>query len=146
MTTTTTMLNEVRCSTQIPDVTGLEKDVLSVGRHFYLNCEGTWNREFDFSKASIALDEKNKNTIKVFKIESRNANLFQVDIVLYMAGDIKTSNVKISDGIHEIDLGAQAFKIKSVLEAKSEKPPPPFGYIISQLNWPWQYSAAVLFF
>jgi hypothetical protein len=138
------MLNEVKCSTQIPDVVGLEKETLTVGRHFYLNCEGTWDREFDFSKAFVVLDESTKNTIKVFKIEARNANTFDVDLVLYVAGDIRTTQFKISDGQKEIDLGAQTFKVKSVLPQQTEKPPEPYGYALSQLTWPWQYSAAVL--
>ncbi len=138
------MLNEVRCSTHIPDVVGLEKETLTVGRHFIINCEGTWDRTFDFSKAFVVVDENNKNTMKVFKIEARNANSFDVDTVLYIAGDIKTTNFKISDGVQVIDLGPQNFKIKSVIEQKGEKPPEPFGYVISQLQWPWQYSAAAL--
>lgn len=138
------MLNEVKCSTQIPDVVGLEKETLTVGRHFYLNCEGTWDREFDFSKAFVVLDESTKNTIKVFKIEARNANTFDVDLVLYVAGDIRTTQFKISDGQKEIDLGAQNFKVKSVLPQQTEKPPEPYGYVLSQLTWPWQYSAAIL--
>lgn len=143
------MLSEARCSIQIPEVIGLEKDVLTVGRHFYLNCEGadgSWDRAFDFSKAFVVLDDKNKNTMKVFKIEARNANSFDVNIILYVTGELKISNFKISDGTHDIDLGAQTFKVKSVLEAKTEKPPEPFGYIISHLEWPWQYSAAALIF
>lgn len=138
------MLNEVKCSTQIPDVGGLEKETLTVGRHFYLNCEGTWDREFDFAKAFVVLDETTKNTIKVFKIEARNANSFDVDLVLYIAGDIKTTQFKITDGQKTIDLGPQNFKVKSVLPQQTEKPPEPFGYALSQLTWPWQYSVGIL--
>ncbi len=138
------MSNEVKCSVQIPDVIGLEKEVLTVGRHFYLNCQGSWDSAFDFSKAFVVLDENNKNTIKVFKIEARNTNTLDVDLVLYIAGEIKTSNFKITDGVHEIDLGAQQFKVKTVLEQKNEKPQEPFGYIVSELNWPWQYTAAAV--
>jgi hypothetical protein len=138
------MSNQVQCTTQIPEAEGLENNVLTVGRHFFLNCEGSaesWDRAFDFSKAFVILDENNKNSIKVFKVEARNANSFDVDLTLYVAGDIQTSNFKISDGNHEIDLGPQNFKIKTVIEQKTEKPPEPFGFIVSRLNWPWQYSA-----
>jgi hypothetical protein len=138
------MLNEVKCSIQIPEVVGLEKETLTVGRHFYLNCEGTWDRDFDFSKAFVVLDESTKNTIKVFKIEARNTNTFDVDLVLYVAGDIQTTQFKMTDGEKTIDLGAQNFKVKSVLPEQKEKPPEPYGYALSQLSWPWQYSAAVL--
>jgi hypothetical protein len=131
----------VRCTTEVPEVTGLEKDVLTVGRHFYLNCEGSWNREFDFSKAFAVVDENSKNTIHIFKIEARNANSFDVDLILYVTGEFKTQDFKISDGTHEIDLGPQMFKVKSVIDAKAEKPPEPHGYIVSNMNWPWQYSA-----
>jgi hypothetical protein len=139
------MLNDIKCSIQIPDVPGLEKDALTVGRHFYLSCDGTWDKSFDFSKAFVAVDESNKNTIKIFKIEARNANSFDVDLILYVAGELKTTNFKITDGKTEIDLGSQDFKVKSVIE-KTEKPPEPFGYVVSSLQWPWQYSAGILLF
>ncbi len=140
------MSSEVNCTIQIPEIKGLEKDTLTVGRHFYLNCEGTWDKAFDFSKAFAIVDEKSKNTIKIFKIEARNANTFDVDIILYAAGELKTQNLKISDGATEIDLGAQTFKVKSVIESKTEKPPEPFGYMVSELNWPWEYTAAIVIF
>ncbi len=141
------MQSEIKCTTQIPEILGLEKDTLTVGRHFYLNCEGLWDKEFDFSKAFAVVDENSKNTIKVFKIEARNSNSFDVDMILYVAGELKTTNFKISDGVREIDLGAQSFTVQSVIDQKTEKPPEPFGYIVSELQWPWQYSViAVLIF
>ena len=142
-------VNQIHCKLQIPDVVGLEKDILTVGRHFYLNCEGLRDPAFDFSKATVMLDENSKNTIKVFKIEARNANSFDVDLVLYVAGELKSPSFKITDGSREIDLGAQDFKVKTVIEQAGkppEKPPEPFGYMISQLHWPWQYSAGLLLF
>jgi hypothetical protein len=177
------MMTDVRCTTQMPDVPGLEPQQLTVGRHFFLNCEGTWNRQFDFSKAQLVLENppsggakppsevvKTPPTVaRVFKVEARDMNSFDVDLTLYATGNIRFTDFVLSDGEIKLSLGPQSFTVVSVLEktkemaapqaqapeskdnsaqAGSAAAPQPFGYTYFKLPWPTSYSmaAAVLIF
>jgi len=150
------MMTEVRCSQHIPEVSGLPADQLTVGRHFILSCEGTWDRDFDFSKAQFILNEQSQHILKVLKAEVRDINSFDVEATGYVAGQLQIPDLKITDGSKNISLGSQQIKIETVLEqpAQQQSPqtaeqgapqkPQPYGYIWSQLTWPWVYSLTAL--
>ena len=148
------MMSEVRCSQHIPDVSGLPPEQLTVGRHFVLSCEGTWDREFDFSKAQFVLNEQSQHIVKVLKAEARTVNSFDVEATAYVAGQLQIPDLKITDGVRAVSLGPQQLKVETVLEQpKQQMPsteqggpqkPEPYGYIWSQLSWPWIYSLTAL--
>ena len=138
-------MSNLSCKSEIPEVKGLEANQMTVGRHLILNCEGDWNKAFDFSKASVKLEANLKNTMKVFKVEARNAEKFDVDMTLYSVGSFEIPDLVLSDGTNEISLGRQQFQLSSVIEkSEDQKPPNPFGPILPlTLSWPAIY--AVLF-
>lgn len=134
---------DVKCTTVIPDVPDLKAQELTVGRHFFLNCSGQWDKSFDFTKAQFVTDEHNKFVFKIFKAEARSTDAFDVDMTLYSAGEMKFPDMVISDGTLQISLGPQQFTVVSVLpppDPQKPEPPKPFGYAIGMLHWPMAYT------
>lgn len=147
------MMTEVRCSTHIPDVPDLPQQELSVGRHFYLNCEGTWDRSFDFSKAQLAQIDYAAPILRLFKAEARDIQSFEVDLTLYQAGQVQIKDLVLTDGIRQLSLGPQSFQVASKIQkqtdpsadssqAQTQVPgqPQPFGYKYFDLQWPVVYT------
>lgn len=134
---------EVKCTTVIPDVPDLKAQELTVGRHFFLNCQGNWDKSFDFTKAQFVTDEQNKFILKLFKAEARSTDSFDVDMTLYQAGQVQFPDLVISDGTLQVSLGPQKFEVVSVLpkpDPQKPEPPKPFGYAIGMLHWPMAYT------
>jgi len=134
---------DVKCTTTIPEVSDLKSQELTVGRHFFLSCEGSWDKSFDFTKAQFLSDDNTKYVFKLFKAEARSTESFEVDMTLYAAGQVQFPDMIISDGTVQISLGQQNFTIASVLpkpDPKNPEPPKPFGYAISNLHWPMAYT------
>ncbi|MES2800864.1 MAG: hypothetical protein V4654_00100 [Bdellovibrionota bacterium] len=135
---------DVKCAINIPDVPDLKTQELTVGRHFYLSCDGTWDKSFDFTKAQFLTDDKTKFVFKLFKAEARSTESFEVDMTLYSAGKVQLSDMIITDGTLQISMGPQTFEVISVLPPpdpkKPEDQPKPFGYAISSLHWPMAYT------
>lgn len=142
-------MNQVKCTTNIPDVPDLKAQELTVGRHFFLECSGDWDKSFDFSKAQFLSDENSKYIFKLFKAEARSTDIFDVDMTLYTAGQVQFPDLMITDGALQISLGPQKFDVVSVLPkpdpakqqaGEKQEPPKPFGYAISNLQWPMAYT------
>ncbi len=134
---------EVKCTVNIPEVSDLKSQELTVGRHFFLSCEGTWDKSFDFTKAQFLTDEQTKFVFKLFKAEARSTESFEVDMTLYAAGKVQFPNMIISDGNLQISMGQQTFEVVSVLpkpDPQAKEPPKPFGFAISSLHWPMAYT------
>lgn len=133
---------DVKCATVIPDVPDLKAQELTVGRHFYLSCQGSYDKSFDFSKTQLITDEQNKYLIKVFKAEARSTDTFEVDMTLYAAGKVQFPDMVISDGSLQLSLGAQNFEVVSVLpkpDPKNPEQPKPFGFAVGMIHWPMAY-------
>lgn len=144
-------MSSIQCDLVIPDVPDLKPQELTVGRHFYLNCKGSWDKNFDFSKAQIVSDEASQFIFKIFKAEARSVSEFEVDMTLYKAGQLDFPDLVLSDGQLQISLGKQSFQVTSVLppaDPNNPKPPEPFGFAVGGLGWPMAYTwiAAGLFF
>lgn len=134
---------DVKCTAVIPDVPDLKAQELTVGRHFFLSCQGNWDKSFDFTKAQFLTDEQTKYVFKLFKAEARSTDTFEVDMTLYAAGKVQFPDMIISDGTLQISLGPQQFEVISVLpkpDPQKPEPPKPFGYAIGMLHWPMAYT------
>lgn len=134
---------DLKCATVIPEVSGLEANQLTVGRHFYLNCQGSYDKAFDFTKAQFLVDETNKHVVKIFKAEARGTDSFDVDMTLYQAGKVQFPDLIISDGNAQFSLGKQEFEVISVLpkpDPQNPEPPKPFGFAVGSLHWPIAYT------
>lgn len=143
------ILKTVQCQIVIPEVAGLKDQEITVGRHFILNCQGDWDKSFDFTKAKFEFADIKLNTmLKVIKVEARDTTSFDIDMVSYVAGESKFESLIISDSTSKISLGAQKFNVVSVLPKPEEQqlneqgqplPPKPFGYAVGEVSWPYLY-------
>lgn len=136
-------MSEVKCTTLIPDVSDLKPQELTVGRHFFLSCQGQWDKSFDFTKAQFLADEKSKYLFKLFKAEARSTDTFEIDMTLYASGQVQFPDMIISDGTLQLSLGPQQFTVASVLpppDPQKPEPPQPFGFAVGSLHWPISYT------
>lgn len=138
----------LNCERVIAPVKGLPDQQITVGRHVTFQCNGSWDKLFNFNKAQIKVDEATNYTVKVIKAEARSVSGFDVDVVFYSAGEFQFTNFILSDGSTEILLGPQSIKVETVIEKPQEgKPPEPFGPIIPLgLSWPAYYLTATVGF
>lgn len=137
-------MDQVKCRIEIPDVEGLKPQEMTVGRHAIFSCEGDWNKSFDFTQAQVKLDEQDKYILKVFKAEARSGNSFDVNMTVYVAGEMQWPEMILTDGTNEIALGQQQMSIASVLQPAGPGQPPqkPYSYIFPMnLHWPLIYTA-----
>lgn len=136
----------ISCERQIPQVSGLKDQQITVGRHVFLQCTGDWQKEFQFPQAKIVLAESSKFSAKVFKAEARSASQFDVDLVFYSAGEFVFPDLTISDGTIDLHLGEQKFLVETVLEkVQADKKPEPFGpYFPLKISWPTSYLIVLL--
>ena len=131
----------VICQRLIPKISGLKDEEVTVGRHILFQCTGEWEKSFNFSQAQLLLDEKSKFSMQMHGAEARSSQQFDLDLVLYVAGEIKLEDLIITDGTQQISLGPQTFQVQSVLEKSAEgKQPEPFGAILPfPIPWPKSY-------
>lgn len=132
----------LQCERQIPTVSGLKDQEITVGRHVFFNCTGDYDKAFDFSAAKVLTNENENFKIKVIKAEARSANQFDVDLVFYSAAEFMYPDLIITDGNLQLSLGQQNFKVQTVIEKSAEgKKPEPFGPVLPlKLSWPVNYS------
>ena len=137
----------IQCERQIPIVTGLKDQEITVGRHVFFACTGDYDKTFNFVNAKVlSTDEKENLKIKIYKAEARSADQFDVGLVFYSAGEFKFNDLIITDGALQISLGEQNFAVQTVIEQSKEgKPPEPFGPVLPmKLAWPLNYFLILL--
>ncbi len=146
----------LQCQIDIPAIAGLKDQEITVGRHFIVNCNGDWDKSFDFTKAKFEFDNtKLQAMFKLVKAEARDTTSFDIDMVSYVVGESKFESLIISDGTSKISLGAQKFNVISVLPKPEEQqlneqgqpmPPKPFGYAVGEVSWPYLYIILIFLF
>lgn len=136
----------LQCERQIPTVSGLKDQEITVGRHVFFTCTGDYDKAFDFSVAKVLANEKDNLKIKIIKAEARSASQFDVDLVFYSATEFMFPDLIITDGNLQLSLGQQNFKVQTVIEKSLEgKPPEPFGPVLPlKLSWPVNYSLIIV--
>lgn len=134
------------CKLSIPEVPGLESQQLTVGRHFFFVCEGDTGN-FDFAKAQlVTLPEAKYEFALVRATPNQTQPTITFDMVSYIAGEIKTTELKFTDGAHEVMLKVDPIKVHSVLPEPQKnaegqvQPPEPYGFNLSNLHWPLSYT------
>lgn len=94
---------------------------LTVGHIFYLSCQGQFGLKPNFERAQFSLDEKEKNLIKLLKVEQRSPNEIDLQVVSYTTGDHKIADLKIEVDGELFELGPVEFFVDSVVQMKSQK-------------------------
>ena len=139
-------MDTVSCQLEISEVKGMDANRITVGQHLFLKCDGIWDQSFEFNKAQIKTSEEQKYTIKVLQAGANKKSGFDLDFVLYSAGDYQFQEFIITDGVREINLGPQKFQVASVITPPEDgKPPEPYGSVLPlSLTWPTYYFISFL--
>lgn len=105
----------MQCNLDIPKISGLEDNQLTVGREFYLNCKGDWPKDLVQEKLQFAGDANMKYTLKVVGFEFRSPEEADIKVVSYIAAKVQIPQLVITDGVKNVELGPVAFQVESVL-------------------------------
>lgn len=139
------MLN---CSLDIPQVAGLVDNEITVGRVFYLTCEGVLDKNFNSADLQLNfLNQENMpHVIKVLSAQARNAALLDLKVVSYQVGRHELQAVKLSDGRIVYDLNWPTIDVKSVIKPDQpvQKPFGPYGPVDLKLSVEFWFILAAL--
>ena len=142
-------MNSLSCQVKISEIEGLKDQEITVGRHVLLQCRGDLAKDISWSQLHIKSEQKSPDyKVKIFNAEASGNSDLMIDFTFYSAGDFKYSDFILTDGQNEIHLGAQNFKVETVIEKSSDqKPPEPFGPILpATLSWPILYTVVLIGF
>jgi len=121
----------IQCSVDIPKVSGLEDQQLTVGRVFYLNCTGDWPKTLKQDQLHFEGDANLKYQVKLLKFEFRSPTEADLQVTSYLAAKHQLPNLILTDGEQKVELGPVQFQVQSILppQDKGEKVEPygPFG-------------------
>lgn len=110
----------VQCKIDIPAVSGLQENQLTVGREFILSCEGDFPRDLQADKMQVLLAPEQKYSLQLLGFEFRNPTTAELKVTAYRAGDIRFDDLQITDGTQTVSLGSVQYRVETVL-------PPPQG-------------------
>lgn len=130
------------CQVNIPAVSGLEDNILNVGRHVLLTCHSE-NSSVSVNTGRLVFkgDEQQTGAVHLIKAEAQGSD-YKLELTFYRAGQHNLEQVPLSDGENELILKVPSFDVKSVIEEpQNGKPPQPFGAIL-----PIGLSTPILYF
>lgn len=116
------MLN---CAVETFPVKNLPDNVLSVGRIFFLSCEGNVPTEFQLAKANLNIKEPLQ--LKLLSAQMRSPAHIDLKVVSYQVGVHELKEIQLSDGILSLPLNISQFEVKSVIKQNEPPPQAPFG-------------------
>ncbi len=104
------------CKLDIPKIAGLEDGRLTVGREFFITCEGMIPKEIKIEKLHFNLDPKASiYQLKLLSFEFRNSSTADLRVTSYMTGTHTFQKLILTDDHLELDLGPQQIPVYSVL-------------------------------
>ena len=126
---------ELKCNLEIPEVSGLSKNEITVGRKLELSCSGEVPSKFNFSQAQFKNEAGQENTYKLLTSKKDGQN-YKLTWTVYRAGNVKIPQLILTDHNQELSLGSQDLNVISVIEQKPNESPKPFGPLFP-LSIPW---------
>lgn len=105
----------IQCKVEIPKVSGLVDNELTVGREFHLLCEGDFAKNFNFQKAHFVKAPEQKYLIHFLKGEFVSQTQADLIVTSYAAGDIRWTDLQMTDDQQTISLGSLQYHVESVL-------------------------------
>lgn len=115
---------DIQCHVDIPSAKS-EEAALTVGKVFFLNCEGPWP-EMKPDTVELRLDKENLYKLKLLKFEYLSPTQAQLTVTSYKAGQHQLKAVQLVDADHSVVLGDLNFAVNSVIN-QQEPPKEPFG-------------------
>lgn len=131
------------CRLEIPKVEGLEDNVLTVGREFFLDCRGEFQKierlddwKFSFSDPQMSLG------LHLLRSEFVTKENIKFVVTSYRPGPHSFSPLQLKKSEDVIDLGKVNFEVQSVIQAQ-EATVEPFGPMAIGMGWPMKIWAAL---
>lgn len=137
------MLN---CSIDVPSVEKLNDNELSVGRPFYLLCEGIVDPALNKETSQLSLEDP--YSLKLLKVEKVSGSQVGLQVTSYRVASHELKNVRLSDGQTQYDLNIPRFEVRSVMKEQVKQPFGPFGPFqlhMGLLFW-WLIASVILLF
>lgn len=125
----------IQCKTEIPAGEGLKDNEITVGREFFLACEGEFPKNLNQEKLHFVLDEAHKYQIHLLSFEFRSPTQADMKITAYKTGNIQFQDLQITDGTETLSLGPVQYDVQTVIEQQPQQagqpaqPPQPYGPI-----------------
>lgn len=116
------------CTTEIPDQSGLEKNDLTVGREFWLNCSGPFPAFAPDAVLKFELAKEEEHAIKLLEPKKITDTSFELKVTSYRTGPREFKNLILTDGQNKAELGPLQFEVRSVLD-ESQPQQEPYGPI-----------------
>ncbi|WP_413288374.1 hypothetical protein [Bdellovibrio sp. HCB337] len=104
-----------QCSLDIPKVSGLEDNQLTVGREFYLACKGDWPKTLKLENLKFVGDENFKYQLKLLGFEFRSPEEADLKVTSYLPAQYQIPQLVLTDGEQTLDLGQVQFEVVSIL-------------------------------
>ncbi|MBK9321571.1 MAG: hypothetical protein IPM97_01195 [Bdellovibrionaceae bacterium] len=121
-------MTSIQCKVDIPKVQGLEEGLLTVGREFFLICDGEWPKDLVQDKVFLESEGAQKYQLTLLGFEFRSLTEADLKVTSYLPGRHKFPNLILSDGVKKIELGPVEFQVQSVLTpGEKVEPYGPFG-------------------
>lgn len=124
------------CALQIPKIEGLPDGVITVGRHFILECQGEFPKNFKPEIWPIEFAEnQNPHSLKILSANFLTPEKLQLEVTSYLPGAQQFQPLKFKSGEEKVDLGKVNFEVQSVIQ-KQEAQVEPFGPMALAMSWP----------
>lgn len=105
----------IQCKTEIPPIEGLKENELTVGREFFLACEGDFPKDLVQEKLSFVLKPEQKYQIHLLSFEFRSQTKADLKVTSYKTGNIQFQDLQITDGNQTLSLGPVQYGVQTVL-------------------------------
>jgi hypothetical protein len=128
------------CQVDIPKSSKEQKETpLTVGREFFLSCQGDWPKDLKIENLRLELPETQKYALKLMNFTMRDLRMADLKVVSYQTGFQKIEKLTLTDGSQSLDLSGVEFQVQSVIDPGNQKPEPygPIGPL--SLAWPLVY-------
>lgn len=135
----------IQCKTEIPPLEGLKENELTVGREFFLACEGDFPKDLAPEKLAFVLKPEQKYQIQLLNFEFRSQTNADIKVTAYKAGRVQFQDLQLTDGTQTLSLGPVEYAVQTVLppseqgqqQAKQEPYGPigPASLTVPMLYW-----------
>jgi hypothetical protein len=107
---------DLQCKLEIPKIEGLKDQELTVGREFFLSCDGEVPKTINRDKVHFVLKPENKYQLQLLGFEFRTSSVVDLKVTSYLAGQHHVEGVQLTDGEFTVALAPVDFTVQTVLE------------------------------
>lgn len=112
----------IQCKTEIPSIEGLKENEVTVGREFFLACEGDFPKDLVQEKLSFVLKPEQKYSIQLLNFEFRSPTKADIKVTAYKAGNIQFQDLQVTDGSQTLSLGPVQYVVQTVIQQPQSGP------------------------